>query len=440
MEDAKYKVLWIDDQPELVDGYKFWAALRSIKLLHRESWADAIPVLEKDFNELTAIILDANCKYNTTDKSLDEGFLGDVLQELKELFGKRHRFIPWYILSAGTMSNFSIITNVVIGRERRELEKEWGATVYLKNDFENQGENSPLFDCIRRVGDCHSNNIVLFRHRDVFKYMGAKTLICEDARKIMLKALAVLYYPEENMNYEFAGNPIRKVVEYMFKSAYKYGLLTDVFLDERGNIRIWDSMQYLCGMDPSPKSNLHYRFGKKGEKSDYSDYESVFPTSCYYSFRGLLNYVNVDSHTFDEDGDSPYRIDAESKDLFHAYVFLLCHLITCFGKYVDQHHDVQENKSKLTAIADKKTIKKAKEPQVPKPEVVFTRNETAKSFIGKVFPVINMREFPTVGGCKIAKDLSLKVLQLVRIDEVAENTGTDAKEYPFIVTKVTPQE
>ena len=93
MDGAKYKVLWIDDQPELVKGYQFWAGLRNIELIHQESWADAIPVLEKEFNELTAIILDANCKYNTSDKALDEGFLGDVLQELKELFGK------WRILS-----------------------------------------------------------------------------------------------------------------------------------------------------------------------------------------------------------------------------------------------------------------------------------------------------------------------------------------------------
>lgn len=440
MNNVKYRVLWIDDQPELVEGYQFWAGLRNIELLHRESWEDAMPVLKDDFNELTAIIFDANCKYNTTDKAPDEGFLGDVLQELKELFGKRNRFIPWYILSAGTMSNFSIITNAVIGRERRELEKDWGTTVYLKTDFENQGENCPLFDNILRVGECQSNNIVLYRHREVFKYMGKEALISDEARKIMLKALSVLYYPEENLNYEFAGNPIRKVVEYMFKAALRKGLLTDDFLDKKGYVIIWDSMQYLCGMEPT---NIPFRFGKRGTKKDFSDNESVLPTTCYYTFRGLLNYVNVDSHTLGEEGDSPYKIDAESKDLFFSYVLFLCHLITCFGKYVEQHSNVEENKAKQTAIADKKSPKESKdskEAKEPKPKVEFIKNETANSFIGKVFPVINMSTFPTVGGCKIAKDLNLKVLQRVRIDEVIENTGSDAKQYPFIVTKVTLQE
>lgn len=431
MDDAKYKVLWIDDQPELVEGYQFWAGLRNIELIHRESWADAIPILEKDFNELTAIILDANCKFNTSDKSLDERFLSDVLQQLMGMFSDQKRFIPWYILSAGTMSNFRIITNAVISRERREREKDWGATIYLKTDFENQGENSPLFDNIRRVGDSQSNNIVLYRHREVFNYLGKGYLISDEARKIMLKALAVLYYPEENINYEFAGNPIRKVVEYMFKAAHKNGLLTNDFLDKKGFVIIWDSMQYLCGMEPT---NVPFRFGKRGSKKDYSDNESVLPTTCYNTFRGLLNYVNVDSHTLGEEDDSPYKIDAASKDLFFGYVLFLCHIITCFGKYIEQHPNVEENKAKRTPIPDRKP---SNEHPAAKPAVEFVKNETADSFIGKVFPAINMGGCFTLGSCKVSKEIELQLLQKARIEEVTVNTDADSKKYPFIVTRIT---
>lgn len=431
MDDAKYKVLWIDDQPELVEGYQFWAGLRNIELIHRESWEDAIPVLEKDFSELTAIILDANCKFNTSDKSLDERFLSDVLQQLMGMFSDQKRFIPWYILSAGTMSNFSIITNVVISRERREREKDWGATIYLKTDFENQGENSPLFDNIRRVGDSQSNNIVLYRHREVFNYLGKGYLISDEARKIMLKALAVLYYPEENINYEFAGNPIRKVVEYMFKAAHKNGLLTNDFLDKKGFVIIWDSMQYLCGMEPT---NVPFRFGKRGSKKDYSDNESVLPTTCYNTFRGLLNYVNVDSHTFGEEDDSPYKIDAASKDLFFGYVLFLCHIITCFGKYAEQHPNVEENKAKCTAILDKKSESTHTEV---KQVIEFVKRETPEDIIGHVFPVLNGETGKYVGICKLSSDLKVDVGIKVVIEEVAPNTGKDSKKLPFIVTKIT---
>lgn len=124
MTETIYKVLWIDDQPEIVQGYQLLAGLRNIQLIHYESWSDAKPALEKDFNELTAIILDANCKWDTSEETPSQNFLGDVLSELLRLFGDRHREIPWYVLSAGTMSNFDIITNVVISRERRAKEQD----------------------------------------------------------------------------------------------------------------------------------------------------------------------------------------------------------------------------------------------------------------------------------------------------------------------------
>ena len=431
MDDAKYKVLWIDDQPELVEGYQFWAGLRNIELIHRESWADAIPILEKDFNELTAIILDANCKFKTSDKSLDERFLSDVLQQLMGMFSDQKRFIPWYILSAGTMSNFSFITNMVISRERREREKDWGATIYLKTDFENQGENSPLFDNIRRVGDSQSNNIVLYRHREVFNYLGQGYLISDEARKIMLKALAVLYYPEENINYEFAGNPIRKVVEYMFKAAHKNGLLTNDFLDKKGFVIIWDSMQYLCGMEPT---NVPFRFGRKGIKKDYSDNESVLPTTCYNTFKGLLNYVNVDSHTYGEEDNSPYKIDAASKDLFFGYVLFLCHIITCFGKYVEQHPNKAENLKKCVPAQDKKASKDSQETTAV---VEFVQRVAPEEFIGQEFSILQEKTFKYAGACKISPEIKVNLLARVRIEEVVPNTEKDKAKYPYIATRIT---
>ncbi len=433
MEDIIYKVLWIDDQPEIVKSYQYVAGLRNIQLMHFENWKDAQPTLEREFGELTAIILDANCKLDTTQQAPSERFLGNVLSSLMKMFGDRHREIPWYILSEGTMTNFDTVTNVIVSEDRYSHETDWGKTVNKKAiDLVTNSESvNVLFDNIIRAGKNQSNNIVLYRHRDVFKYMGTDALISDEARKIMLKALAVLYYPEENFNYEFAGNPIRKVVEYMFKSALKYGLLTNDFLDERGFVIIWDSMQYLCGMEPK---HVPFRFGKKGTKEDYSDYESVLPTTCYNLFKGLLNYVNVDSHTLGEEDNSPYKIDAESKDLFFAYVLALCHIITCFGEYAEQHPNIEENKAKRTSITGwrpSKEIRVAKQP---------VKNETADSFIGKVFQAVNMGGGLTLGNCKVSKTIKLKLLQKARIEEVVVNTENDSKKYPYIVTKITPVE
>ncbi len=422
MNNAIYKVLWIDDETDIVQGYQLLAGFRNIQLIHFANWREALPTLEKEFDELTAIILDANCKLNENDLAPSEFFLGNVLSSLMRMFGERHREIPWYILSAGTMTNFDTITNVLINSERRSHEQDWGKTVYLKTDFQNQAENNPLFDCIRRVGENYSNNIVLYRHKDTFKYLGDGKLICDDARKVLLKALAVVYFPEENINYAFAGNPLRQVLEYLFRSANTKGLLPDEFFKD-GKPILWDSMQYMCGKDPS---NIKFRYGNPGEY--------IFPERQNYLLLNILNYVNEESHT---GGKEKYVIDIESKDMFFGFVFQLMNIIKCYGSYVEHHLDIEQNKLKMTPVSERSS-QKISQPQ--KPIVEFIKNDTAASLIGKVFPVINMSSFPTVGGCKVAKGLQLKVLQRVRIEEVIENTEKDAKQYPFIVTKVTLQE
>ena len=402
MEETIYKVLWIDDQPEIVQGYQLLAGLRNIQLIHYESWSDAKPALEKDFNELTAIILDANCKWDTSEETPSQNFLGDVLSELLRLFGDRHREIPWYVLSAGTMSNFDTITNVVISRERRAKEQDWGATVYLKDNINTSRENNQLFENICRVGQSKSNNLVLFRHRDTFKYLGSGALISDEARKILLKALAVLYFPEENLNYEFAGNPLRKVLEYLFRSANKQGLLPDEFFDKNGNPVLWDSMQYMSGLEPS---NIKFRYGSEGE--------AIFPKRQNHLVLNILNFVNEDSHT-GSDENAPYIIDAESKDLFFGFLFQLLHVIKFYGQFVEAHPDVAANKAKKQKI-----------------------QTAADLVIGYEGIVLADFKFNYCGTTILSHKLGCRPGQKVRIEEATLNTGANKDKYPTYATKVT---
>lgn len=419
MNEVKYRVLWIDDQPELVEGYQWWAGLRDIQLVHRESWTDALPVLEKDFNNLTAVILDANCKYQTTDKELDEGFLIQVLRELDVMCEKHHRLIPWYILSAGTMTNFDFITNVLIKRKRHELETEWGQTVFMKDDFENQGENSPLFDCICHAGENQSCNLVLYRHSDTFKYLGEGSLISNEARKILLKALSVLYFPEENINYEFAGNPLRKVLEYLFRSAQTKGLLPNAFFKD-GKPNLWDSMQYMCGKNPS---NIKFRFGNVGE--------TIFPERQSYLLLNILNFVNEESHTSEKD---TFVIDTESKDLFFGFVLHLMNVIKCYGYYVEQHPDAEENMKKCMPISDKKA---APDPQETNHVIEFVRRVKPEEFIGQPFTVLQEKTFKYAGTCKISSEIKVNPGARITIHEIVPNSDKDKSQFPYIATKIT---
>lgn len=431
METTEYKVLWVDDQVEIVEGYKVQAGLRYINLIHYTDWASAKTVIDKEFDELTAIILDAHCKLNSNSPAY-EYFLGQALSDLQSTFGKKQKLIPWYVLSNGTMSNFDSVIGMINSSARQELESEWGKVLYLKDQITEDKENNELFNNIRMVGDTREYNLILARHSECFNYVGTDKLIGGDARKILLKALSAHYYPENNLGYEFAGNPIRKVIEYMFRGALNYGLLTECLLDD-GKIRIWDSMQFLCGMD----TNVGVRYGKKGVKKDYSDYESVFPTSCYNLFKGLLNFVNVDSHTRDDEGDNPFKINVDTQNLFFGYLFQLLYLITYFGKFIDSHHDIEKNKAKTNiTIKERKDTKEV--PQVP--EVLPVEKPSPDTVIGKIFPVLNQKNYQQLGSCKVLQDLRLPVGKRFKIDEVVYNEGTDVANYPFVVTKATPQD
>ena len=208
-----YKVLWVDDDENIVVSTKLDAEDYNLELVHFSNWEEAEISLRKHFDEYSAIILDANCKINK-DSLEQEEFITAVLPSLSILFGEKRRSIPWFLLSAGTMSNFnSIVTGAKYQHSKHE--EEWGNMLYLKDVPDDDEHNSSfLFQNIQRIAKDQSFNVVLFRHREVFSYMGKDKLIDSRARKLMLRMLSALYYPEENIKYEFEGNPLRKVIEY----------------------------------------------------------------------------------------------------------------------------------------------------------------------------------------------------------------------------------
>ena len=58
-----FNVLWIEDDYSIVDAYQTIAEEEyNIDLIHRGNWEDGKKYLIENFNEITAIILDANCK------------------------------------------------------------------------------------------------------------------------------------------------------------------------------------------------------------------------------------------------------------------------------------------------------------------------------------------------------------------------------------------
>lgn len=356
-EGIFYKVLWVEDDPSITEGYQMAAESKDLELDVAPNWEVAEKKLRINFNEYSAIILDAQCKIKEADKIASKLFLGHVSVRLSRIFGEKHKFIPWYVLSAGTMDDFGVVLELINTEERQSFDSLWGTLKYIKAadtviDGRKIAQEDILFENIRRVASMTGINTVLFRHSDVFKFLGeGRVFGYIKARTYMLKMLSALYYPEENLNFVYEGNPLRKVIEYIFRGANKFGLLPDGCLDPNGHIVLLDASRFMAGLATNVYEGrtLKYkvRFGKPGTGKDGSGGDCIFNQEIATFVKNILNYSNSDSHTNEDD---PYIIEENKKEVFFGYVLQLCHVVKWVGEYIESNSDIEANKSKIRII------------------------------------------------------------------------------------------
>ena len=352
-----YNVLWVEDEDIFVKPLKIMSKKYGLKLNRYTNWQEAKEVLVKDFDSYSAIIFDAHCKLKPDSPDPEKiFFLPEALIELLDIFGKKQKYIPWYVFS-GQIKNEEMTSSfqtAVIFRKRFNI--EWGEMLYDKTADEGSDKHyEVLFKKIHDVAKTQSNNIVLYRHAEVFKYLGSDSLIDGNARQSLLRMLGPLYFPASEPSIKFEGNPLRKVVEYIFRSAHKVGLLPIECFEQNNQVNLLESSRYMSGLN-TKYSNL--RYGNAGPGKEGRGGDSIFPEHLGNILRAIIEFGSVDSHTNEV---NPYTIDdkdlilsEDEKELFYGYVFQLCHLIKFFGHFVNTHSNVEANKAmkKVLQIAN----------------------------------------------------------------------------------------
>lgn len=328
------KVLWIEDDIDVYNTFSDTASTYNISFIHADNWIDGKKLLKDQYKEISAIILDAQCKWDK-DSIAEDNFIKDVLSELWELFGETRKPIPWYILSAGTMNNYADIIETANNRKRKNYDKIWGEVSWSKKIVK-EFDNNPLLTKIREVSKTLAHNIVLSRHQETFKYLGTEGNLCQAARITMLNAFLALYAPDENIGFEFKGNPMRTVLEHMFRHANKLGIIPDAFLDNHNNPIVADCKNFMIGEIPK-----HVKFQLWDTENNKAF--SIFPSPLSDYLENVLNFGNADSHSKEEE-NRPYIINSDEKDLFFAMTLHLSHLICHYGRFIDSHRDIEKNK------------------------------------------------------------------------------------------------
>lgn len=408
-EVVNYRVLWVDDDEDVIVSFPPYVGEKHhIDIDVATNWEEAEQLLRLNFKEYSAIILDAFCKIKKADKIPSNLFLGHVAPRLAMIFGEKQAFIPWYVLSAGTMEHFDIVRNIIETEERKQMQPLWGEMLYMKEkdtQLQDSKNVEKLLTNIKKIAAEKTTNKVLLRHADVFKYLGKEDFVdYAKSRTYILKMLSALYNPEENLNYVYEGNPLRHVVEYIFRTANEYGLLPDDCFDDDDHVVLLDSSRFLAGMtircfDRKKKTTVNYfKRMKPGTFPVFSDVDAEV-------VRDILNFSNTGSHTSKND---PYVIEEDKKEIFFGYVLLLCHVIKTFGKYLELHSD------KTTNIA---SIEKIDAP---------SKGETAKVILSpdKKVALFNAK-------CKLPDAFISKEGENVVIKEVDINGGDDSVTYPL---------
>ena len=450
MEDTFYKVLWVEDDRSIIQGYQITAETKDMELDVATNWEEAEEKLRINFNEYSAIILDAQCKIKKTDKVASKLFLGHVSVRLSRICGEKHKFIPWYILSAGTMDNFGVVLELINTEERQNFDSLWGPLKYIKTaEFEIDGKKvsqaEELFDNIKRVASSTGINTVLFRHSEVFKYLGeGRSFGYIKARTYMLKMLSALYYPEENLNQVYEGNPLRKVIEYVFRGANKYGMLPDDCFDSNGHVILQEASKFMAGLNANVyegRTLKHkIRFGNSGSGKDGAGGDCIFNQEIALFVKNILNFSNSDSHTNEDD---PYIIEEEKKEIFFGYVLQLCHVIKWMGKYISSNSDVEVNKSKINIIPleSSKTPRTNNAEEHLEREVIPQKHDevpSMKSLIETKGNIMYHRNGKLACGayCKLDSKYSLNLGKKAIIKNIVANGGKDSKDLPYIAIDI----
>ena len=332
MKDLMYNVIWIEDDDSIVRGTQIEALQLNINLVQFPNWRDAYRELSSNFEKYSAIVFDAFCIYDRTGSTEQPTFLSKALAEMNKLFGIKQCEIPWYIYSAGTMTNFD--DAIEIARDiRKDSPKEWGEMLFQKGAYLKDGKTSSLqglCETITTAASLLPANVIMFRHSELFGIVDGENIISNEARQSMIKLLAQIYMPDKFIDYELQGNNMRKVYQGIFDSAIKFGIMPGDMAGYQNNGPLQEQRRFLCGENPE---NGKYRFGKPGRGYRGVGGDSVFSDSKNAIFEQLIKFTNEDSHKYAD----------YTRELFFCHLFALCDLIIEYGHYLASHSDKEAN-------------------------------------------------------------------------------------------------
>lgn len=323
---GKYKVLWIDDEYQKMDMFiELCITKHDIELVPFRTRREGMEELEEHINEYDAVILDA--------KAYDES--ENELPNLEALRNARDRINQLTLIRYLPMFIFTGQPDLL---SDKTFESSFG------NYYEKHTDNDKLIKDLKQAIEDAPRRQIINRHSRVFKALGRLGLDVT-VKEQVLDLLQLAYSQEETSvaRHRLYYNFLRQLVEHIFRSFNRIGLIPDKFV-VNGKINLNQCSLYISGKNPI---HIGLRYGNEGDR--------IVPIYIENIIRLVLDIGNAHSHT----ADLEIMDDNQLNDFFHqvnssylipSLTMQMCEVIIWCSDYAKRHPDKEKNLSHCTRI------------------------------------------------------------------------------------------
>lgn len=403
------QVLWVEDDKDVTETYPIQAEAYGLQLVPFSCWDEGKAALDKEYSRWSAIILDAKCKHHFDSADNAVKFLGNALKDIAAMSKEHGRIIPWYVLTADDESNISDSIN----EDRNKWDADWtqltNKVYYSKNT-----DRKTLFERIRKHAQKSARIQVQEMYHDYYYQLSVlDNDVCDDIMTI----LETMHFPNSDPDFKprHYYNPLRKALEYVFRSTRKIDLIPDEFFSG-SNINLNQCFMYVIGNEAT---KLGYKHGGG----------SIIPRHIQDMMSLIVNIGNANSHSFDPSHSTELSDDeieeyennikstgANSRILLFSMALQFYEILQWMNNYIKEHPDKEANKRNWIRLSLNE--KKDKIVSEGIAEGIIEKDDGI-CHIGKHYSVLLKNE-----------DL---IGKKVRIMKAKRNTNEWTKQYEFFV-------
>ena len=313
----KYNVLWIDDQHEKMKAVHKTATDFNIKLWPYKSMNGGCKELKANISKYDAVLLDAKFFENESDMPGTEDTRW--VHKTKDFIRDLDKTLDYFVWT-GQAKTFASpeFNNAFPHVFDKGLDKDEDALFKkLVEVCENRTETKLKHKYPNSIAVCDDN------------YIGKK----EFSR--VFQIIKDIEHPENIINQQDALSPIRKILEAIFKKLNNIGLIPDEIQNGQGAIN--GASIFLAGIN-----------------NEYSYEEELIHPVISESIRHLIGLTQDASHNEGNKlGADTYLSNTSNTFLYQSLCYSMIEVLEYLKPFIDKYGDVDKNKSKWEAIANK---------------------------------------------------------------------------------------